>query len=372
MGAPSTSDYVNDFVAQAQRSRPGMTFEEGDVALMDAEGAAAMATRLTGYAARLAKATFLDGGEGQELTDYCDDRWGIQRLAAVQATGQVTFSRISDSAGSGVIAQGTTVATVIDANGVETRFDTIAPVTFGSTDLTKTVGIVAEKGGIAGNVAAATVTRIVSAIFDASITVTNASAVIGGAEQESDDDLRERTRQFPATIRRGTLDALQYGAKNGTGAARATAVEDPDSGIVTVYVSDVDGNSSGTTKVVGDPSLTDDGTMTAKVAIELNNWRALGSLVNVIGASLFTQDVTVSLVIKAGFVVAPYIATIQAAVTAAMARLQPGEWLYRDLIVTAVKNVAPDSIRAVTVTLPGGDVEVSGNQVVRAGVVSVS
>jgi len=111
--------------------------------------------------------------------------------------------------------------------------------------------------------------------------------------------------------------------------------------------------------------------MVAAVVAELENWRAAGIVVNVSGGSLVSQDVTITLPVRPGVVVAALLANIQAAVVARLAKLRIGETLSRDMIKQAVLNVDP-GITAVAVTLPGADVMPGASQVIRAGAVTVS
>ena len=357
MAGPSIEEFVADAVAVAQQARSKLRLAVGQKSRLLVDGAAAMADRLVGYAARLAKATYLDGALGDDLTAYADDRWSIQRMAAVKAYAQVTFTRATYAAGAGTIPAGFEVASARDARGVEQRFTTDAPAVFGPTTLSATVGAHAEVGGIAGNVGAHQIIRVLGQAFDPTILVDNASQAVGGTEEESDEDLRERCRQFPQTIRRGTLAALEYGAKTVPGVARATAVEDA-TGLLTVYVTDLAGNSNAS--------------MVAAVAAELENWRAGGSSLSVVGGSLFTQDVTMTLSLLAGTAIEPLRAPIAAVVSAAMSKLKINETLYPILIQSAARSVAPDVIKNVTVTDPSGPRVPSAGQIIRMGVCTVN
>lgn len=383
MTAPgaSWSDLYAAGRAEYALRRPDLVIIDGTIADVELAAAAAMADKNEQTAAALFKRLFLDGAEKDDLTKLVDSNYGIQRNAAVKATVSCTMSRAAFTAGAGSIPAGTLVGTVVDALGKVVRFTTNALVSFGATELgPKTIACTAETAGVAGNVAAAKVTRIIDTIFDATITITNATNAAGGAEAESDESLRARAQILPQAVRRdpntgvtfsnGGVASLEFGSRRVSGVANATASE-AASGITTVYVTDASGNSTGTVKTVG-PSLLDDGTMTAKVAIELMNWKAPGALVEVQGGALFTQDVTVSLTVKVGTDVAAIAGLVQAAVTARLAQLKIGETLYRSMVRTAVMNVAPDRILEVTVTLPGADVAPAGNQVIRAGVVTVS
>ncbi len=358
MPAPTLQDYFDIGRAEAISRRPDLTFDEGDISEFYEAAAAAMADHLTGYTASRVRATFLDGAKGNDLTTLADDHWNIQRLDAVSSTGVLTFTRATDAVGAGSIPAGTAVATQPDPQGNSVQFVTDNTLTFGATDLTLTMTGTAVVVGVGGNVAIAKITRVVGSLFDPSITVNNTARFAGGAEVEEDDALRERVRNFPATVRRGTLAALEYGATSVAGVATAVATEtSPPDGTVNVYVTDGSGSSSPT--------------MVANVAAELENWRAAGILVNVLGGALITQDITLALSVRAGIKVPSLVSQIQAAVVARVAKLRIGETLTHSMIKQAVLNVDPDILDC-SVTTPAGSAVPAANEIIRAGAVAVS
>jgi phage-related baseplate assembly protein len=347
---------------EAQDVRPTLQVAEGDATDALLSGAAAMAEAVLDEAGRAFTATYLDGARGDLLTQLGDDRYGLPRNGPTQATGQVTFTRVTPGP-AGIILSGTEVATARDSQGREVRFTVQADVTFALSEVgTKTVNAIAQLAGRAGNVAANTVTRVVSTIFDSSITVANLLPFVGGGEEESDDDYRERLRNFPKTLRRGTFAALEYGALQVPAVKRSKAIEEVDpidpsvlTGIVFLYVSDADGNSSS--------GMVDD------VKEELENWRAAGTVVNVVGATLIYQSVELTVTLFAGAVVST--SQISSAVIGVGTRLKPGQTLRRDDIKTAVKLVDPNGIDSVEVVTPGGDVVPSADVILRIDTVTV-
>lgn len=350
--APSQDDLYNDAKAELVVRRPDLTVLDGDISDMVLASIAAVGDRIVGYAADRIKATFVDGAAGEDLTKLADDHWNVERVAAVAAVGTVSFSRASFAAGAGDVNAGSVVATQRDALGVEVRFLTDALVHFGATELgPKSVVVTAADTGTAGNVAAAAINRVVTTLFDSSITVTNAAITVGGAEEESDDDLRDRVRSFSSTLRRGTLAALEYGAKLVTTVKQATAVED-GTGAVTVYVTDASGASNAA--------------MVADVIAELENWRAAGSLVTVTGGSLYSLNpIEITLSVRTGVDTAAIADDVKAAIAARVARLKIGETCRREIIQQAALNVDPDNIVGCTVVLPAADVVPTATQLIR-------
>lgn len=360
VAAPSFDDYFNLAKAEAQNRQPALTFYEGDISEFLCVSGAAMADHLTGYTAQLFKNTYLDGAVGDDLTTLADDRYGIVRNPALAAFGTVAFSRSSDSAGLGTIAAGTLISTQIDAQGNTLQFTTGADVNFGATDLGPlSVDVTAVNEGSDGNAAANTITKIASVLFDPLLTVTNAATMAGGVDEESDIDLRQRVRDFPVTIRRGTVAALEYGALQVSGVTTSTALTD-ESGLVTVYVSDSSGNSNPT--------------MITDVTNELFNWVAAGASYTVVGGSLYNPPnglaISISLNVRAGVDTAAIALTVKQAIVARLALLKIGETCYRAQIQQAALNV-DQSILGCTVITPSTDVTSPG-QLIHTSIAAIT
>jgi uncharacterized phage protein gp47/JayE len=337
--APTFDDYFNAGRAEAIDRRPDLTFDEGDITEMEMAAAAAMADHLTGYAAGRVKATFLDGAFGDDLTTLADDRYNIQRELAAFASVSMTFTRASGVL-TGTIPAGTVVATQKDSLGNEVQFVLDADLGWGSGTLSQSASCTCTQAGVIGNVDATLINRVVTTgLFD-TFTVSNAARAAGGAEEEDDDSLKDRCRAFYSTLRRGTLAALEFGAKTVAGCANAIATE-PGDGTVSLFISDASGGSS--------PGLI------SSVVTEIENWRSGGVVVNVFGGSVFTIPViNVSLTVRAG--VAIQLADVRNAVSGRINKLHIGEDLSPTLIKNAVATVDPDGILEVVVNTPTGTV----------------
>lgn len=370
MSAPTFQDFFNAGRAEAIDRRPDLTFDEGDISEFVVAAIAAMADHLTGYFAGRFKATYLDGAEGDDLTTLADDHWNVQRFPAVPSGGNVSFQRPAPGVGSapsGTIAAGTVVATQKDALGNEIQFTLDVNMNWTTGALGPQVGhVTASASGLATNAALNTVNRIISTLFDPTFTVNNPSEkMVGGADAETDPDLRERVRNLPATLRRGTLPAIEYGAQTVSGVKRATAIEEFDvaaglgyqTGIIDLYVSDANGNSN-----TG---------MVNSVKTELRNWRPAGSVVNVFGGALVTQNIVLQVVARLGTDTTTLVANIIAAVTARVNKLKIGETLSPDIIKQAALNV-DESLLSITVVTPAVAVVPPAGTLIRCGTVSVT
>lgn len=356
--APSWQDLYDLGRATLQARRPKLIVLEGDVTDAVLAGAATMASTLVAYASGRFLSAFLDGAAGDDLTDLARDR-GVERDLGDSAVGVVTLARVSFSVGAGTISAGFRVASEPDSTGAFSTFTTDVDVVFGPTDLTKSVNATCTKVGTQGNVDSGTVDRTLDTMFDPSITVINGARFAGGSAEESDSDLRDRVRGFFLTLARGTIDALAYGAKTVPGVKRVNVIPDYDTGIVTVYVSDADGNANTA--------------MTDAVYTELQtHWAAAGDVLNVVGAVLVIEAIDVSLTVRTGIDINALLDRIRQAIIARVARLNPGETLYRDMISAAVRDVDRENILTVVVNTPAANVVPSTGQVIRTNTSSVT
>lgn len=339
--APSFEELEQVGRAEALVHRPDLQFNTGDISEMLMKAAAAMADRCIEFSASSFKETFIDGAAGDALTQLVSDHWNINRQTAVAAVGEVTFTR-GVAGPAGTIAAGTVVATAIDADGNEYRFTTDAGSSWALNETgSKVVAVTASAAGRSSNVASGTVTRIIDTLFD-TFTVTNASPMAGGANEESDAALRERVRAYPSTLRRGTVEALEYGAKSVAGVSVAY-VEEGATGLVTVYVSDVDGNSNVQ--------------MEQAVENELEEWRCAGTVVQVQGGEPRLENIEYSISVKTGVDVAALETLIADSITAIMDKMTLGEPLYRSRLLAAILNVDIDNITNAVIVTPADDID---------------
>jgi uncharacterized phage protein gp47/JayE len=336
--------------ATLQTRRPRLVVEEGDVSDAILAGGASMATSLVAYVNRRVRAVFLDGAEGEDLTSVCRDR-GVEREPGFEAIGYVTLTRPTAAVGAGTIPAGTRVASDPDDTGAFSEYTLDNDAVFGGAELSKSnVAATCTKVGKAGNVAENAITRFIDSVFDPTIVPTNAERFAGGVEQESDEELRDRTRGFFLTQARGTIDALDFGARQVAGVDRVSIYVD-GSGVVTVYVADAQGNSNAA--------------LVAAVQTELEKWRDAADIVYVTGGVILLQAVDIELTVKTGVSVAALLDRVREAVISRIGRLNPGEILYRDAIAAAVRDVDREAISGVNVVTPAANIAPSANELLR-------
>lgn len=368
--APSFQDMLTQGQAESQARRPDLTHLEDDISQAQLHAAAAMADAVIRFAAQAFRDTFIDGASGDALTDLVDDHLNVQRSLATSAQVTMEYTRPSIGGGepAGTILAGSQISTEFDSDGNQEVYTTDSNLVFGLSVLGPlSVVATAQVAGRDANVKANKVTNVIDQpVFDPTFTCDNPAVAGGGNDEETDEQLRTRARQFFQTLRRGTLAALEFGAKIVAVVRVAAAVEDLTTGIVTVTVTDADGNSSAQ--------------MVADVVTELENWRCAGSTVTVVGGTQVLLDMTVELVVRAGYDVAANAATIGTAMITRLSKLKADEIVYLDSLIAAIIAVSPDDILEVTFTAitatPGGaqaidDFTPATAQVTRGGVMTV-
>lgn len=165
---------------------------------------------------RTATGTYLDS-IGYEV--------GLTRIPAVAASGTVTFGRATAAPQDYLIPTGTEVSTVPDSTGTYVSFLTTAPVTLGTGDTTVDAAVSAVVAGTGGNLAAGTVTNIVTAVTGIE-TVTNAAPMTSGVDAESDTAFRARViYRMQNPIEGGTATDFKNWALELAGTSSAAVLE---------------------------------------------------------------------------------------------------------------------------------------------------
>ncbi len=140
--------------------------------------------------------------------------FGFVRLAAVAATGQVTFARFTPSIAA-FIPLGTNVSTAANTQGffvardpADAAYNAAASgYTLAAGVASLNVAVAASVAGSAGNVQPGAIALLGSAVSGVD-TVTNAAALTGGLDAESDAAFRARFGNYLASLSRATNIAI--------------------------------------------------------------------------------------------------------------------------------------------------------------------
>lgn len=142
---------------------------------------------------------FVSSATGEYIDKHALSR-GLYRKEATKAVGEVTFS-VSVAPVSDIIIEKGTVVSTKSEDAVS--FVTDETVTIYAGNMNATVSVTAVTGGANHNVAAESVTVIVTPTSGVT-SVTNTKAMKGGSDEESDDELRERVLNSYRDIPNGT------------------------------------------------------------------------------------------------------------------------------------------------------------------------
>lgn len=164
----------------------------------------------------------LDGAFDELLDRYGVDRYQLPRKGASAALTTVRLFRPTTAGGAGTVGMSTKLLTL---NGIE--YITTAAAPFNATDLEVEVGVRAVQAGKLSQVGANQIRRFAdqSQLFDQTLQVNNDEASAGGEDPEDDDTYRERIRAFWNTANKGTLAAIEFGARTVPGVVSAQATE---------------------------------------------------------------------------------------------------------------------------------------------------
>jgi uncharacterized phage protein gp47/JayE len=287
---------------------------------------------------------------------------GMVRKDAVPATGEVTFAGDEGA----LIATGTEVSTLqTTPEGEPVSFETTQGGTIPAGG-TLTLPVQAAEAGTEGNVAAGTVTLLQSPL-DGISSVTNAQPMQGGADIESDEQLRNRVLlAYSGSQGSGTITDYQAWSLAYPGVGFVAVVpQAAGAGTVGVIVTDADNRPVPTATVAGLQEQLD------PVPGEGRGQAPIGAKVTVSTPTTQLVDVAAQLVLEEGFSVGGAGGTIdvapdvQAAVRRYIDKLAPGEDVVR-LHAIATAFEVPGVEDVAVFTLDDGTGPVSTNIVIAA------
>lgn len=304
--------------------------------------------------------------------DYLDE-WGVTtnvpRKAAVAAAGTVTFTGAIGT----LIGTGTVVSPLqTDPDAAPPNFATTTSAVIGGGG-TVDVPIAATTPGSKGNVAAGTITLLLSPNGGIAA-VTNATATSGGQEVETDDSYRERILlEFSQAQGAGNqADYLRWAlAYPGVGHATVQPIWS-GAGTVRVIVTDVDNNPTAGAVVTGLQAQLDP-TPGAGAGLA-----PIGAIVTVATPTLVAVNTSATVTFDAGYSLDGTAGTVatRTAITAAIAdyvnSLNPGQTVYLRHVESrffAVKGVL--DVSSLLLNGAASNVTIGGLQVADMGTVTL-
>jgi uncharacterized phage protein gp47/JayE len=308
---------------------------------------------------------------GADLDSFVGD-FGVSRMAAVTATGQVTFSRFTATQ-QAVVPIGATVQTIDCSQSYTVTVDAsnsaysailggyVLAVGVASVN----VPVVAVAAGAGANAVIGGVSVLTQSISGVD-TVSNAAAFINGADAETDAALRARFIAYIASLSKATKSAIGYSITALGYGVSYTLVEN--------Y------NYAGVWQPGYFYAVIDDGTgypstpflSTASNAIDAV--RPLTSSFSVFAPVVVTANVSLMITTAAGYDHAATVALVVAAVTNYINSLTLGQ----TLAYSRLTQIAYDASAGVTnvtgllVNSGTADITATAKQVIKSGTVTVS
>ena len=288
--------------------------------------------------------------------------FGFERKDGVTAKGEVTFGR-TGSTGDVTIPIGTEVQTTAGLSYLTTE---AGAITDGNTT-SDPVAIEAEEVGTTYNVGVASIT-VIGDDIDGVETVTNANAITGGVNQETDYQYKQRFQAYIEGLAGANIAGLITGALTVDGITSASVQElfPPVSNVnVRLYVDDGSSAGASAAKVTEVQDIIDgDGTETNP------GYRAAGVNVSVLAPAVVTQNVTMTVTVSTGIDLTQMETDINLALTTYVNSLGVGSDIIHAELIAAVMDVY--GVTDVSVTTPSANVTISTSQVGRLGTVTVN
>lgn len=346
------------------------TWKPGAVVRTMITGVAIILAALSQLIALTTKSGFLDFAESDWLTLVAKYVYGVDRIEATFAAGEVTLT----NSGGGVFVMAIDDLVVANSTSGKTYRNTSAFTL--NAMATLTVPIVATEAGASSTSTGNTITSLETTMLG--VAVTNADSVVG-LDAESDPNLRARCRDKLGSLSpNGPWDAYSYAAKNavradGTaiGVTRVRVIKD-GYGNVDLYCATASGAVTGT---ASDPT-TDLGAVDA--AIQLGA-APLAVTATAHSATAVSQGVTYEIwMYNTSGLSSAQIQALVSARLAAYAAIVPvgGNVIDNDpgkvfvvALESEIRMARPLEIFKVAVTAPTGDLELAGSEVWTLGAV---
>jgi uncharacterized phage protein gp47/JayE len=373
--ALSTQDFptiVRNSVTAIQGAARGLVdLTTGSILRSVVEANATVVLWLQGLILQLLATTRAATSNLSDLDTFMLD-FGVTRLGAVTASGQVTFSRFT-AAAQAVVPVGATVLTADGTQSYTVALDTLNAAysaglggyVLGAGTASISVPVTAVAAGSAANAVIGQVSLINQPISGVD-TVTNAAAFINGVDPESDTALRTRFVAYIASLSKATKTAVGNAITSLKQGITYSLTENLTYGGVAqmgyFYV------------VVDDGTGTPPGSLLSTVSNAIDAVRPVTSTFGVFAPVVVTANVAMTITTAAGYDHTATAALVATAIRNYINALTLGQALTFSRL-TQISYDASAGITNVTgVTLNGGaaDLAATAQQVVKAGTVGIA
>lgn len=335
------------------------------------EANAAVILWLQGLILQLLAITRAATSSGADLDSWVGD-FGLTRLAAVAASGQVSFARFTPSQ-QAVVPVGTTIQTGDGAQQFAVTLDTTNPAYSASLGgyvlaagvASTNVPVAAVTAGAGGNVSSWQINTLTQALPGVD-TVSNAAAFTNGVDAESDAALRIRFIAFVASLSKATKGAIGY------------AITSLKQGVIYTLVENQQYN--GTTDygyfyvVVDDGTGSPGSTFLSNVSNAIDAVRGVSIRFGVFAPVVVTANAGMTITTAAGYDHNAVVALVVAALRNYINALTLGQTLTYSRLAQVAYDASPGVTNVTAVTLNGGtaDVSATSQQVIKAGTLTVA
>lgn len=335
------------------------------------EANAAVILWLQGLILQLLAITRAATSSGADLDSWVGD-FGLTRLAAVAASGQVSFARFTPSQ-QAVVPVGTTIQTGDGAQQFAVTLDTTNPAYSASLGgyvlaagvASINVPVAAVTAGAGGNVSAGQINTLTQALPGVD-TISNAASFTNGVDAESDAALRIRFIAFVASLSKATKGAVGY------------AITSLKQGVIYTLVENQQYN--GTTDygyfyvVVDDGTGSPGSTFLSNVSNAIDAVRGVSIRFGVCAPVVVTANAGMTITTAAGYDHNAVVALVVAALRNYINALTLGQTLTYSRLAQVAYDASPGVTNVTAVTLNGGtaDVSATSQQVIKAGTLTVA
>lgn len=332
--------------SRAKRLDPGMIDVEGSDINLFVGSSSVLAYAVNQQLLYGVGNLFLDSADDDGTDRLAWDRYRMTRKGASAALGNVRIYRPTFTAGGFTIPSGTKL---VSKTGIE--YITTENAFFGASSLTATntsgstsIKVRAVQAGKANQVGANNLTSFSTAALasfvDKTVLVNNDAATAGGEDREALDDFKNRIRDFWNAARRGTLGAIEFGAKTVPGVVSAHAYEVTEFRaeyrtstpirLVVLYIADSSGVSSDA--------------LAEAVKIALTEYRAGGIAVLIYTSTPFLVDIPLLLAFATGVDTSVLGQKVRQAVTDFINSLGVGEYLYKSDLLAVLAQYKSEGL----------------------------
>jgi len=366
------STLVSDQVTAMQAKAAGLVdLAIGSILRALAESNAGVAMWLQQLIVNLLVTTRAATCSGDDLDSWMAD-FSFTRLSAVQATGQVTFSRFT-ATNQALVPVGAQVTTTDGTQIYSVVVDTtsaaysasLAGYVIAAGVSSLTVPVQANTAGAAGNAQAGTIT-VISGSIQYVDTVTNSTTFVNGEDAEADADFRSRFVLWIASLSKATKAAIGYALSSMQSGVTYTLTEN--------YAYNGTAQPGYFYAVVDDGSGAPSSTFISQAYAAIEAVRGFTVSFGVFPPSVLTANVTLVITTDSTGNHATIVALVQAAIQEYIASLSLGQLLAYTQLAKVAYSASPLVTNVTSLTLNSGtaDLAASAKQVIRAGTISVS